>query len=118
MKIFGDGRRRTIVVDRSFQYRATIVGLVYIVAVAVVISLPLMSMMRSTDLLLQGRSQELISLYRNQQTHTILALSVFFAGLVVAWTLFTLWRTHKVAGPIVKMTRHIHRMASAVWPPI
>ena len=63
-------------------------------------------------MLLEGRSEELVQVYHRQQMYTIVSLLIFFVGLVVAWTMFSLWRTHKVAGPIVKLTRHIHMFSA------
>jgi methyl-accepting chemotaxis protein len=33
-------------------------------------------------------------------------------GILGAWTVFSLWRTHKIAGPLVKITRYIHQFAT------
>ncbi|MDH3215801.1 MAG: HAMP domain-containing protein [Candidatus Krumholzibacteria bacterium] len=112
MGIFGGDRRRKIVVDRQFQVRATLIGMIYIVAVAVCLSLPLVNTMRSIGVLLEGRSQDLVTFYRTQQTYTILSLALFFVGILGAWTVFMLWRTHKIAGPLVKITRHVHQFAT------
>lgn len=112
MGIFGNDRRTKIVVDRQFQLKATLVGMLYIVAVAVCLSLPLVNTMRSIGTLLEGRSENLVAFYNTQQTYTIISLVLFFVGILGAWTVFMLWRTHKVAGPLVKITRHVHQFAT------
>lgn len=108
MPAFGHSRRRQIVVDRGFQYRAAVVGVIYIVAVAVIIAVPTLRMMEALDSLLPGQGEELRAAFEAQRLNAIVLFGVFLSGLIAFWILFTLWRTHKVAGPIVKITRRIH----------
>jgi nitrogen fixation/metabolism regulation signal transduction histidine kinase len=109
---FGGHRRRTIVVDRSFQYKAAIVGVLYILAVALVLAVPLYKTMDSVDALLLEQGEDLQQAYHSQRTNAIALGALFVGGLIVSWTLFSLWRTHRVAGPVVKITRHIHDIAA------
>lgn len=109
---FGRGRRRTVVVDRRFQYDATIIGIVYILAVAFCLSLPIINLMRGMNLLLESQSPAMIAIYEAQHQYTVLALAGFVVGLLTLWTGFTIWRTHRVAGPVVKITRHMHHLAA------
>jgi nitrogen fixation/metabolism regulation signal transduction histidine kinase len=86
--------------------------MIYIVAVAVCLALPLVNTMKSVGVLLEGRSEDLVSYYTTQQNYTIASLVLFFVGILGAWTVFMLWRTHKIAGPLVKITRYIHQFAT------
>lgn len=112
MGIITGGRRTRIVVDRKFQIGATAMGIVYILAVAIFLSLPLFDMMEHMDVLLQGHSAELAEFYVSQQNYTIVSMGLFITGILGAWTVFSLWRTHKVAGPLVKITRFVHHFAT------
>jgi HAMP domain-containing protein len=112
MGIFGSGRRKQIVVDRQFQVQAAIIGAIYILAVATSLVIPLFNMVKATNILLEGHSEEMVEVFRSQQQYTIISLVVFFVSLTGAWVAFTLWRTHKVAGPVVKITRFIHEVAA------
>lgn len=102
------GRRRKLVVDKRFQLQATLIGIVYIVATATCLSLPAFYLIRLTRILLATSTGEMAAVYRTQQTTTMVALVGFVIGLIALWTIFTLWRTHRIAGPLVKITRYIH----------
>jgi nitrogen fixation/metabolism regulation signal transduction histidine kinase len=112
MGIFSRGRRKTLVVDKQYQYKTTIIGIVYILAAAFCLSLPIINLMRAMNLLLQSHSAGMVDMYKTQQQYTIMAMIGFFAGLLALWTGFTIWRTHRVAGPVVKISRHIHEFAT------
>jgi methyl-accepting chemotaxis protein len=112
MGIFSHGRRRKILVDRRFQIGTTVVGLVYISAVAVFLTVPLFEMMKHVDVLLGSHSDELASFYKAQQRATTTSFLLFMFGILGGWTLFSLWRTHKIAGPLVKITRYVHQFAA------
>jgi methyl-accepting chemotaxis protein len=112
MGILTGGRRRKIVVDRRFQIGTTLVGLVYISAVAVFLTVPLFEMMKHVDVLLGSHSDELASFYKAQQKSTTASFVLFMFGILGGWTVFSLWRTHKIAGPLVKITRYVHQFGS------
>lgn len=105
-------RRRQVLVDRKFQLRATAIGVVYIVAVALFLFLPLVETLKSLEVLAHTQSENLALFYKKQQTYTIASVALFITGLLGAWTVFTLWRTHKIAGPVVKITRYVHQFAT------
>ncbi|MFQ5512377.1 MAG: HAMP domain-containing protein [Candidatus Krumholzibacteriia bacterium] len=109
---FGRGRRRTVVVDKRFQYDATVIGVVYILAAAFCLSLPIINLMRSMNLVLASQSPDMIAIYHAQHRYTVLALVGFLAGLLTLWIAFSIWRTHRVAGPVVKITHHMHQLAA------
>jgi methyl-accepting chemotaxis protein len=112
MGFFTGGRRRKLVVDRRFQYGTTILGIAYIVAIAVFITVPLLELMQQIDTLAEGQGEELAHFYKSQQRYTFASVALFFFGIMGAWTAFSLWRTHKVAGPLVKITRYVHQFAT------
>lgn len=112
MGIFSGGRRRKIVVDKKFQVGTTVVGLVYIAAVSVFLTVPLFEMMKHVDVLLGNHSDELAAFYKAQQRSTTASFILLMFGVLGGWTVFSLWRTHKIAGPLVKITRYVHQFAT------
>jgi methyl-accepting chemotaxis protein len=112
MGLITGGRRTRIVVDKGFQIRTTLGGIVYILAVAVFLGFPLVEMMGHIDTLLQGRPEDLATFYKTQKAFTIASTALFVVGILGAWTVFSLWRTHKIAGPLVKITRYVHQFAT------
>ena len=112
MGLFHTGRRRQYVVDKKFQLRATLVGVVYIVAVTASLGLLVGYLTRSMGLLLEAHSEELTTLYYAQQRDMMVTTTLFLVSISAAWIFFTIWRTHKIAGPIVKLTRFVHGIAS------
>ncbi len=112
MGILSGGRRRTIVVDRKFQVGTTVAGLIYIAAVAIFLTVPLFEMMKHVDVLLGSHSDELVAFYKAQQKSTTISFILFMVGILGGWTVFSLWRTHKIAGPLVKITRYVHQFAT------
>jgi methyl-accepting chemotaxis protein len=112
MGILSGGRRRKILVDKRFQVGTTLVGLMYIAAVAVFLTVPLFEMMKHVDVLLGSHSDELAAFYKAQQRSTTAAFLLFMFGILGGWTVFSLWRTHKIAGPLVKITRYVHQFAT------
>jgi methyl-accepting chemotaxis protein len=112
MGVLKEGRRRKILIDPKIQIAPTLMGLGFIAAVTLFLFLPLLETMRSVDVLLEGKSEGLIRYYKTQQTSTIVSIGLFLGGVLGLWTASMLWRTHKIAGPIVKITRHIHQFAA------
>lgn len=108
----GYKRRTQIIVDKPFQWRATLIGVTYMMAITMVVAIPLVVMMRANGVLLVGRGTELVELYETQQRFVVLSLSVFAVGITAAWVIFNLWRTQKIAGPVVKMTRFLHNLST------
>jgi len=104
-------RRRQIIVDKPFQWRATLVGMTYMIAISMVVAIPLVATMRANGVLFAGRD-EMLDLYQTQQRFFALSLFVFTVGVTGAWTIFNLWRTQRIAGPVVKMTRFLHNVGS------
>ena len=102
------GRRRTLIVDKSFQFKATLIGVIYIMATAVCLALPAFYLMRLMRILLATSTGEMAAVYRNQQNYTVVAVVGFLIGLIALWTYFTLWRTQRIAGPLIKISRYIH----------
>ncbi|MCZ6766634.1 MAG: HAMP domain-containing protein [bacterium] len=105
-------RRTQIIVDKPFQWRATLIGMTYMIAITLVVAIPLVAMMRANGVLLIGRGTELVELYETQQRFVTVSLIVFAVGITGAWVIFNLWRTHKIAGPVVNMTRFLHNLST------
>ena len=112
MGILGNTRRRKIIVDRSYQFKTTLVGIVYIAAAAAFLAIPLFNMMRHIDTLLEGHPGDLAGFYQSQKAYAIASSALFIAATLGAWTLFSLWKTHKIAGPLVKITRFVHQFGA------
>ena len=108
----GRRRRTQIIVDKPFQWRATLVGVTYMMAITMVVAIPLVAMMRANGVLLMDRGTELVELYQTQQRFVAVSLVVFSIGITGAWVIFNLWRTHRIAGPVVKMTRFLHNLST------
>lgn len=106
------GRRRQIIVDKPYQVRAAVIGALYVVAVSVCLALPLVFMMRTTRALLDGHSPEMLQLFERQSTDSLIAFAVTCAGITIISVLFSLWRSHKIAGPVIKITRFVHDIAA------
>jgi len=105
MGLFHTGRRRQYVVDKKFQLRATLVGVVYIVAVTASLGLLVGYLTRSMGLLLEAHSEELTTLYYAQQRDMMVTTTLFLVSISAAWIFFTIWRTHKIAGPMYKIKK-------------
>ena len=104
-------RRKQIIVDKRFQWRATLVGMTYMIAISMIVVLPLLAVMRSNGVLFVGR-EEMLDVYQTQQRFVAISLVVFTIGVTGIWTFLNLWQTHKIAGPVVKMTRFLHNVGT------
>jgi len=107
MDILSGGRRRKIVVDKSFQYGSAFASALYIIAVGLCLSLPFLYLIRSMNFLIANHGSELGDLLRSQQRITVVAASLYLVGLLVASIFFTLLRSHKIAGPVVNLKRQM-----------
>jgi len=112
MGLITGGRRTKIVVDKGFQIRTTLGGIIYIVAVAAFLGFPLIEMMGHVDTLLKDRPDDLVSFYKTQKSLTVASTILAIIGVLGAWTAFSLWRTHKISGPLIKITRYVHQFAT------
>lgn len=105
-------KRRQFLVDKAFQFRVAFGGLPYILGVAAIVAVPLFKMMGTIEMLLIGQEPELLTAYESLRFNTLALLILFLTAIVVVWTVAAIWRSHKVAGPIVNITRHIHDIAA------
>lgn len=111
MDILTGGRRRKLIVDKSFQLRTAFASVFYVVAVGTCLSVPFIYLIRSTNYLLASHGRELAQLVRDQQKITVVAASLYLVGLLVASIFFSLWRSHRVAGPVVNFKRNLEMLA-------
>jgi methyl-accepting chemotaxis protein len=105
-------RRRQFLVDKPFQFRTAFGGLPYILGVAAIMAVPLFKMMGTIELLLIGQEPELRESYEALRFNTLALLLVFVTVIIAVWMVAAIWRSHKVAGPMVNITRHIHDIAA------
>ncbi len=105
---FSRGERRTnIIVNKSYQWRMTLIGVVYILATAIFLSIPFVYLVRAMNGMLPGNSPELIKSFGNLLHAAIFSGCVFIVSITAAWIYFSLKRSHKVVGPIVNIARII-----------
>jgi HAMP domain-containing protein len=100
-------RRSKIIVDKRFQWGSTLVGLLYILGIALFVTIPFVYLLRATHGLLAGSSEELTGSFARLQTVTTLAFCAFLVLISMAWIQFSLRRSHKIAGPIINIARII-----------
>ena len=100
-------RRSKIIVDKRFQWRATLIGLFYILSIALFTAIPFVYLLEATDGLLAGYSEELTGSFARLQTVTAMAAGLFLVLISGAWIQFSLRRSHKIAGPVVNIARII-----------
>ena len=100
-------RRKTIIVDRGFQWKGALAEALLLVGVTLVVAFPAVRMMRSLEPRLVGQAELARAFDAERMEAMVLALALL-AGLCVIWIAVSLFRSHRVAGPIVKITRHIH----------
>ena len=100
-------RRSKIIVDKRFQWRATLIGLFYILSIALFAAIPFVYLLEATDGLLAGYSEELTGSFARLQTVTAMAAGLFLVLISGAWIQFSLRRSHKIAGPVVNIARII-----------
>jgi HAMP domain-containing protein len=108
MSLFGS--RRRLVIDRNYRVREVIAGIVYTMIVAGVVAIPLLQISLSMDVL--TRDDVSGAPYRAERVQAIAALGVLLLVLVCVWVIFTALRSHAVAGPLVRITRHIHDLSA------
>ena len=105
------GRRSKIIVDKRFQWQDTLVGLTYILGIGLFVAIPFVYLLRATDGLLAGQSEDLISSFNKIQTVTAVAGGIFALLLAGVWIQFSLRRSHKIAGPIINIIKTIDEFA-------
>ena len=104
-------RRRKVIVDKEFQWKSTIIGLIYIMSIAIFVAIPFVYLLKATDGLLSGYSEELTGSFAQLQTITMVAGSLFIILMAAAWIRFSLKRSHRIAGPIINFKRVIDEFA-------
>ena len=111
MKALSSGRRNRFIVDKHYQWRTTLIGVLYILAVGFFVAFPFAYLMRATNGLLAGYHVDLTNSFNNLQRLTLISGLFFLLSIVAAWTYFSLRRSHRVAGPVVNIARMVDEFA-------
>ena len=77
MGFLTDKRRRRIVVDRSFQYKTALIGVLYIGATSAFLLFPLFDMMGHVETLLAAHPDNLSPFYERQKTFATVSSTLF-----------------------------------------
>ncbi len=107
---FNRGRRQQFVVDRRFQLQYALAGTLYIATIAVCLSLPFVPLLNTMRALLVGEPEYLTQLVDRQEKFAILTFALCSAWLAAAWVLFSIRRSHRIAGPAYKLTQFMNGM--------
>ena len=105
---FHRGRRQQFVVNRRFQFQYALAGTLYIGTIAVCLSLPFVPLLNTMRALLVGEPAYLIQLVDRQEKFAILTFVLCSAWLAAAWVLFSIRRSHRIAGPAYKLTKFMN----------
>ena len=104
-------RRKQIIVDKDFQGRTTLIGLVYLFAVGICVAIPFVILLRSANNIYADSPAELIMVMNSLKRFWIVVGPLSLFALVAAWIYFSLRRSHAVVGPIANITRIINEFA-------
>jgi len=107
-----EDRRGQIVVKPGLPREIAAMALFHAVSVAVCVGVPLYAMTRAAETLLAGRSPQLIALWDRWQFYLFMSVGVYVLVATAAWLLVTVWRSHRLAGPLVRMTAFVHGLAA------
>ena len=108
----GEDRRGLLIIDPRLPRRVLKVFAFHLLGVGLCIGLPLFAMMRAVDVMVDDRSQRVIALFDRWQTYLFIALGVYVLVATAGWLMASLWRTHRTAGPIVRLTRFVHDLSA------
>jgi len=104
-------RRKTIILNKSFPWHTTIVGLIYLSAVGVAVAIPFIILLRAANEIYSESPQELIQVMNSLKRFWIIAGPLSLLALMAPWIYFSLKRSQGVIGPIVNLTRIINEFA-------
>jgi methyl-accepting chemotaxis protein len=104
-------RRKKIIVDKDFQGRTTLIGLIYLFAVGISVAIPFVFLLRSANSIYADSPAELIMVMNSLKRFWIVVGPLSLLALVAAWIFFSLRRSHAVVGPIANITRIINEFA-------
>jgi methyl-accepting chemotaxis protein len=105
-------RRQKYLIDKQYQLRFVLGGVIYIAAIAVCLSLPFIPLIRSMNALLVDFPADVGNMVRKQQTWVMMTFVLCSVWLLAAWVIFAIMRTHKVAGPMFNIVQTMKKIAS------
>jgi methyl-accepting chemotaxis protein len=100
-------RRRRYLVDRSFQLNLALSDLWMLLAAGAILALPMVYFFKATSFLLQGHSEELQELIRNQRRVFWITAVLDLVALMAASFLLSIRRSHRVVGPMINLRRRM-----------
>lgn len=103
-------RRKQFIVDRKFQLSFALTGLLYISTIAICLYLSITPLLSTITVLLQGQPSNIVEFVERQRANSLLTFVLCSWAFGVAWFLFSLDRSHKIAGPNMKITRFLNNM--------
>lgn len=103
-------RRKQFIVDRQFQLRFALTGLMYISTIAICLYLSITPLLITLSVLLEGQPSNMVEFVERQRASSLLTFILCSFAFGVAWFLFSLDRSHKIAGPNFKITRFLNNM--------
>ncbi len=103
-------RRKQFIVDKQFQLRFALVGLMYISTIGICLYLSITPLLSTLTVLLEGQPSNMVEFVERQRASSLLTFVLCSWAFGVAWFLFSLDRSHKIAGPNFKITRFLNNM--------
>jgi methyl-accepting chemotaxis protein len=104
-------RRRQYLIDKKYQLRFVLGGVVYIAAITVCLTLPFMPLISSMNALLVDVPSDVANMVQRQQNWVIVTFVLCAVWLMAAWVIFAILRSHKIAGPVYNIVNFMKRVA-------
>ena len=101
-------RRKQFIVDKQFQLRFALTGVLYVGTIAICLYLAITPLLSTLTVLLEGKASHIVEFVQRQQANSLLTYVLCSFAFSVAWFLFSLDRSHKIAGPNMKITRFLN----------
>lgn len=105
-------RRRQYLIDKKYQWSFVMGGMIYIAAIAVCLSLPFIPLINSLNVLLVDVPTEVADMVRRQQGWVMTTFVLCSLWLIAAWTIFAIFRSHKIAGPAYNIVQTMKKVVS------
>lgn len=103
-------RRKQFIVDKQFQLRFALTGVMYVFTIAICLYLSITPLLSTLSVLLEGKASYVVEFVEQQRASSLLTFILCSFAFSVAWFLFSLDRSHKIAGPNFKITRFLNNM--------
>jgi methyl-accepting chemotaxis protein len=104
-------RRKKILINKGFQWQTTLIGLIYLTAVGIAVTIPFIILLRSANDIYADSPRELITVMNSLKQYWIFAGPLSLLALMAPWIYFSLRRGHGIVGPIPNMVRIINEFA-------